>query len=49
MISFKVCLGDKAKDEFHIIEVVPQAVEGSDLQPVPIATLKPSVLPMVSW
>ncbi|XP_073413204.1 nucleoplasmin-2 isoform X2 [Dendrobates tinctorius] len=43
-----VCLGDKAKDEFHVVEIVPQAVEGSDAQPVPIATLKPSILPMAT-
>ncbi|XP_072005465.1 nucleoplasmin-2 isoform X2 [Engystomops pustulosus] len=43
-----VCLGDKAKDEFHIVEIVPQEVEGSDSQPVPIATLKPSILPMAT-
>ncbi|KAG9488557.1 hypothetical protein GDO78_004874 [Eleutherodactylus coqui] len=43
-----VCLGDKAKDEFHIVEIVPQEVEGSDAQPVPIATLKPSILPMAT-
>ncbi|CAJ0942127.1 unnamed protein product [Ranitomeya imitator] len=43
-----VCLGDKAKDEFHVVEIIPQAVEGSDAQPVPIATLKPSILPMAT-
>ncbi|XP_077116905.1 nucleoplasmin-2 isoform X2 [Ranitomeya variabilis] len=43
-----VCLGDKAKDEFHVVEIVPQAVEGSDAQPVPIATLKPAILPMAT-
>ncbi|XP_040271757.1 nucleoplasmin-2 isoform X2 [Bufo bufo] len=42
-----VCLGDKAKDEFHVVEIVPQ-VEGSDVQPVPIASLKPSILPMAT-
>ncbi|XP_040181480.1 nucleoplasmin-like [Rana temporaria] len=43
-----VCLGNTAKDEFHIVEIVPQAVEGSDAKPVPIATLKPSILPMAT-
>ncbi|PIN99542.1 hypothetical protein AB205_0221850, partial [Aquarana catesbeiana] len=43
-----VCLGNAAKDEFHIVEIVPQAVEGSDAKPVPIATLKPSILPMAT-
>ncbi|XP_075714964.1 nucleoplasmin-2 isoform X1 [Rhinoderma darwinii] len=42
-----VCLGDKAKDEFHVVEIVPQE-DGSDAQPVPIATLKPSILPMAT-
>ncbi|XP_073459934.1 nucleoplasmin-like [Aquarana catesbeiana] len=43
-----VCLGNTAKDEFHIVEIVLQAVEGSDAKPVPIATLKPSILPMAT-
>ncbi|XP_056427067.1 nucleoplasmin-2 isoform X2 [Hyla sarda] len=43
-----VCLGDKAKDEFHIVEIVPQEVAGTVSQPVPIATLKPSILPMAT-
>ncbi|KAM3924688.1 nucleoplasmin-2 [Leptodactylus fuscus] len=43
-----VCLGEKAKDEFHIIEIVPPAVEDGDSKPVPIATLKPSILPMAT-
>ncbi|XP_075199169.1 nucleoplasmin-2 [Anomaloglossus baeobatrachus] len=43
-----VCLGDKAKDEFHVVEIVPQDMEGSNAQPVPIATLKPSILPMAA-
>uniref|UniRef100_A0A8C5WEJ6 Nucleoplasmin n=1 Tax=Leptobrachium leishanense TaxID=445787 RepID=A0A8C5WEJ6_9ANUR len=41
-----VCLGEKAKDEFHIVEIVPQ--EGSEDKPVTIATLKPSILPMAT-
>ncbi|NP_001081027.1 nucleoplasmin [Xenopus laevis] len=41
-----VCLGDKAKDEFHIVEIVTQE-EGAE-KSVPIATLKPSILPMAT-
>ncbi|KAM4678259.1 nucleoplasmin-2 isoform 2-T2 [Discoglossus pictus] len=43
-----VCLGEKVKDEFHIIEIVPPEEDGSDAKPVPIATLKPSILPMTT-
>ncbi|XP_018421713.1 PREDICTED: nucleoplasmin-2 [Nanorana parkeri] len=43
-----VCLGSNAKDEFHVVEIVPQVVEGSANKPVPIATLKPSILPMAT-
>ncbi|XP_063786409.1 nucleoplasmin-2 isoform X2 [Pseudophryne corroboree] len=43
-----ICLGDKVKDEFHIVEIVPPEQEGSDAKPVPIATLKPSILPMAT-
>ena len=43
-VSFpQICLGETASDEFHVVEVVPN--EGGA---VPLATLKPSVLPMVS-
>ncbi|XP_068518542.1 nucleoplasmin-2 isoform X5 [Anas acuta] len=40
-----VCLGEKARDEFHVVEIVPPLPEDP---PVPIATLKPSVLPMAT-
>ncbi|XP_063301588.1 nucleoplasmin-2 isoform X2 [Pelobates fuscus] len=43
-----ICLGEKAKDEFHLVEIVPQEEEGSDEKPVTIATLKPSILPMAT-
>ncbi|XP_053572041.1 nucleoplasmin-2 [Bombina bombina] len=43
-----VCLGDKAKDEFHVIEILPPEQEGKESKPVPIATLKPSILPMTT-
>uniref|UniRef100_A0A8C2TTW4 Nucleophosmin/nucleoplasmin 2 n=1 Tax=Coturnix japonica TaxID=93934 RepID=A0A8C2TTW4_COTJA len=38
-----ICLGAQARDEFHVLELVPNE-EGAA---VPLATLKPSVLPMV--
>ncbi|XP_031458109.1 nucleoplasmin-like [Phasianus colchicus] len=38
-----ICLGEKARDEFHVVEVVP-----ADEDAVPLATLKPSVLPMAT-
>ncbi|XP_035751945.1 LOW QUALITY PROTEIN: nucleoplasmin-2 [Egretta garzetta] len=40
-----ICLGEMARDEFHVVEMVP-ADEGTTHTPVPLATLKPSVLPM---
>ncbi|KAM6040382.1 nucleoplasmin-2 [Chlamydotis macqueenii] len=40
-----ICLGETARDEFHVVEIVP-AEEGHPHAPVPLATLKPSVLPM---
>ncbi|XP_069071556.1 nucleoplasmin-2 [Pleurodeles waltl] len=42
-----VCMGEKAKDEFHIIEIVPKEDE-PDAKSVPIASLKPSILPMAT-
>ena len=45
--SLKVCLGEMARDEFHVVEIV-SGEEGDARAPVPLATLKPSVLPMVS-
>ncbi|XP_010293740.1 PREDICTED: nucleoplasmin-like, partial [Phaethon lepturus] len=40
-----ICLGEMAQDEFHVVEIVlPE--EGDARSPVPLATLKPSVLPM---
>uniref|UniRef100_A0A663E828 Nucleophosmin/nucleoplasmin 2 n=1 Tax=Aquila chrysaetos chrysaetos TaxID=223781 RepID=A0A663E828_AQUCH len=41
-----ICLGEMARDEFHVVEIV--LAEGGARSPVPLATLKPSVLPMVS-
>ncbi|XP_059726396.1 nucleoplasmin-2 [Haemorhous mexicanus] len=40
------CLGEAARDEFHVLEVV--AEDGDSRAPVPLATLKPSVLPSAS-
>ncbi|RLV62023.1 hypothetical protein DV515_00019764, partial [Chloebia gouldiae] len=40
------CLGESARDEFHVLEVVTE--DGDDRAPVPLATLKPSVLPSTS-
>ncbi|XP_057898499.1 nucleoplasmin-2 [Melospiza georgiana] len=40
------CLGEAARDEFHVLEVVAEGGEGR--APLPLATLKPSVLPMAS-
>ncbi|KAM9215682.1 nucleoplasmin-2 [Leptosomus discolor] len=42
-----ICLGETAQDEFHVVEIVP-AEEGDARAPVPLATLKPSVLPMTT-
>ncbi|KAM6341395.1 nucleoplasmin-2 [Podargus strigoides] len=42
-----ICLGETAQDEFHVVEIVP-AEEGDAHAPVPLATLKPSVLPMAT-
>ncbi|XP_054081069.1 nucleoplasmin-2 isoform X2 [Rissa tridactyla] len=39
-----VSLGEAARDEFHVVEMVP-VEEGDAHAPVPLATLKPSVLP----
>nr|XP_056716855.1 nucleoplasmin-like [Euleptes europaea] len=42
-----ICLGEKAKDEFHVVEIVPQK-DNKESAPVCIANLKLSVLPMVT-
>ncbi|XP_074415447.1 nucleoplasmin-2 isoform X2 [Zonotrichia albicollis] len=41
-----VSLGEAARDEFHVLEVVAEG--GDSRAPLPLATLKPSVLPMAS-
>ncbi|XP_030057844.1 nucleoplasmin-2 isoform X2 [Microcaecilia unicolor] len=43
-----VCLGEKAKDEFNIVEIIPRPDDGDDSKAVPIATLRSSVLPMAT-
>ncbi|XP_044515463.1 nucleoplasmin-2 [Gracilinanus agilis] len=49
LILNTVCLGEKAKDELNIVEVIPPPDEnGKKTPPVPIAMLKPSVLPMAN-
>ncbi|XP_069476439.1 nucleoplasmin-2 isoform X2 [Ambystoma mexicanum] len=42
-----ICMGEKAKDEFHIVEILPKEDE-KDQKPVAIASLKPSILPMAT-
>uniref|UniRef100_A0A8B9NFT4 Nucleophosmin/nucleoplasmin 2 n=1 Tax=Accipiter nisus TaxID=211598 RepID=A0A8B9NFT4_9AVES len=41
-----ICLGEMARDEFHVVEIV--LAEGGPRSPIPLATLKPSVLPMAT-
>ncbi|XP_068776995.1 nucleoplasmin-2 isoform X3 [Struthio camelus] len=43
-----ICLGEKARDEFHVVEIVPAEDGEPPRAPVPLATLKPSVLPMAT-
>ncbi|ETE67041.1 hypothetical protein L345_07175, partial [Ophiophagus hannah] len=40
-----ICLGENAKDEFHVVEIVPPK-SSTISTPVRIATLKLSILPM---
>ncbi|XP_003225756.1 nucleoplasmin [Anolis carolinensis] len=42
-----ICLGENAKDEFNVVEIVPPK-DSKDTTPVHLATLKLSVLPMVA-
>ncbi|XP_048369049.1 nucleoplasmin-like [Sphaerodactylus townsendi] len=42
-----ICLGEKAKDEFHVVEIVPQK-DSKESAPVCLANLKLSVLPMIT-
>ncbi|XP_009067975.1 PREDICTED: nucleoplasmin-2, partial [Acanthisitta chloris] len=41
-----ICLGETAEDEFHVVEMMSE--EGDAQSAVPLATLKPSVLPMTA-
>ncbi|XP_067168487.1 nucleoplasmin-2 isoform X2 [Apteryx mantelli] len=43
-----ICLGEKARDEFHVVEIVPAEDGEGPHAPIPLATLKPSVLPMAT-
>ncbi|XP_041089407.1 nucleoplasmin-2b isoform X2 [Polyodon spathula] len=43
-----ICLGAEAKEEFNVVEIVPGEGEGADAKPVPLATLKSSVMPTVT-
>ncbi|MBN3280502.1 ADB4C protein, partial [Polyodon spathula] len=43
--SCGICLGAEAKDELHVVEVEAKITHND--RPVPIASLRPSVLPMV--
>lgn len=44
----QICLGEKAKEEMHRVEILPPAnQEDKKMQPVTIASLQASVLPMV--
>ncbi|XP_060106718.1 nucleoplasmin-like [Heteronotia binoei] len=42
-----ICLGEKANDEFHVVEIVPQK-NSKESTPVCIANLKLSVLPTIA-
>ncbi|XP_070621225.1 nucleoplasmin-2 [Erythrolamprus reginae] len=42
-----ICLGENAKDEFHVVEILPPK-SNINSNPVRIATLKLSILPMAS-
>ncbi|XP_008069173.1 nucleoplasmin-2 [Carlito syrichta] len=43
-----VCLGERAKEEVNRVEILPPASQDRKRQPVTIASLQASVLPMVS-
>uniref|UniRef100_A0A3P9B195 Nucleophosmin n=1 Tax=Maylandia zebra TaxID=106582 RepID=A0A3P9B195_9CICH len=47
VILFQVCLGAEAEDKFHMVEVEGLTYDGKTTK-VPLAVLKPSVLPSVS-
>ncbi|KAK7810370.1 hypothetical protein U0070_022133, partial [Myodes glareolus] len=43
-----ICLGEKAKEEVNRVEILPPASQEDRKSPVTIASLKASVLPMVT-
>lgn len=45
----QICLGEKAKEEMNLVEILPPAgQEDKRMKPITIASLQASVLPMVS-
>lgn len=45
----QICLGEKAKEEMNLVEILPPACqEDKKTKPITIASLQASVLPMVS-
>ncbi|XP_055151566.1 nucleoplasmin-2 isoform X3 [Symphalangus syndactylus] len=49
LLLHTICLGEKAKEEMHRVEILPPAnQEDKKTQPVTIASLQASVLPMVT-
>lgn len=45
----QICLGEKAKEEMNLVEILPPACqEDKRTKPITIASLQASVLPMVS-
>nr|XP_011740344.1 nucleoplasmin-2 isoform X3 [Macaca nemestrina] len=49
LLLHTICLGEKAKEEMHRVEILPPAnQEDKKMQPVTIASLQASVLPMVT-
>ncbi|XP_007529218.2 nucleoplasmin-2 [Erinaceus europaeus] len=49
LVLSTICMGDKAKEELHLVEALPQSDQEDSKKArfVPIASLHPSVLPMV--
>ncbi|XP_072491047.1 nucleoplasmin-2 isoform X2 [Notamacropus eugenii] len=49
LILNTICLGQKTNDDVNMVEIIPPPTEdGKERRPVPIATLKSSVLPTVN-
>ncbi|XP_006884963.1 PREDICTED: nucleoplasmin-2 [Elephantulus edwardii] len=43
-----ICLGEKAKEEMNLVEILPMSYQTSKKTPITIASLQASTLPMVS-